>query len=794
MQRRALMFLLLSLLALTAPAALAQADDFDGLSRSRTGTAPAGAAAARPDVVSAGGLLEDGRNVTVARVAGAKIDFRMGRDNLAFPNLSGAVSLGGMAGNCYAMAVTAKLFFERAAYRRDGQPAGFRLEDLAAARASGSGFTVNGYDSLHALSDAPDFGEREVFDQLARERDPDPARRPPPLGGARQQVARLMQVVSTIHYLHYMQFQAGKFLEAVLRQKLSGTGQVQEVTRREIDSLAAHLDGGRTGLLLLLETTEVYGHVVLATRLTRTAGADFVEVYDSNVQHGTETRPSVLKIGRDGKVAGYFRRVAGGALVPHAIYDNDAWFAKADSLAVILLPDASLEDEEGRALAQKIGSADVETAYIMAGGHLLKALTESSPAQSTLQDDVLGFVREVQAVQSSLGRDVVERLGADAPVEALNRVLAARSDLAIRAAFPHALPPGISLTGTHVRLDPRDANRATVTSTITVAEDGPVDQLAQVVQQGASLAQYARLASWVAAVRGTVGPTRIRAEIEVELTKAELPAGGRTRYGLIPYLARSHVVIGDLLPSARMPAQHQLEISEKALQGALDTALTKLGVIDHEWKFEYVLVGERRSPGWFGRPIVLVPEVRRGGTVRLRKVAVDCAAATIDAALGLVKLDVDTHAFAEVNPFKAGLGVNVTARPAQAWLTMQRDSAAPDGHWTVRSGVDARLVVDDGLHNLLAWALLQLADKGFRFFAGRLNQTIRSRLASYAELVRPFELKDLDVDTRRLRAQLTEGVVDLRLLGRRLFSVEAPVTLTSASARDDRLVLGCDYR
>lgn len=774
------------------------ADDFDDLSRSRRNTTPTGGPNAngtsRSTAVSAGSdLSEDGKAIAGSK-HGDRIGFTFGRDNLGFANLHGAMSLGGMAGNCYTMAVVSKLFFERANWKPDtATPAGFTFDGLATALAQGARFDVNAYRSLFDMSNEPGFGEREVFAHLAREKGIEPGGPLPALTGKQLQISRLMQVISTIHYLHYMQYQAGHFLEAVLRSKMSGTGQVQEVTKREMGAFAAQLDSGRTCLLLMLNTAEVYGHVILAVRMTRAADADLIECYDNNIQHGGETRATVIKILKSGMVEGYYRKEADGKLTKDPIYDGSSWFANRSTLAVILLPDTSLEERDGRALARKIASADIETAYLLASGELLKSLTEKSPRDETLRAGVLAFIRKVQQVQASIGRDV-EVLPANADVAAINRVLAARSDLAVRSQFPYALPEGITLTNTRVQLDPYVEDRATVATTITLEANSPVAGLVGVLQKSATLARYGTLADWVQAVRDRVGPTRVSCEVELSLLKSEMPMGAKTRYGVMPYVQRSHLTIGDITPSARIPADHMVEISEKALQGTLDVLLTKLGAIDYTWRFEYVLIPGRK---WsvLGREYTITTEQKRDGTVNFKKMKVDCIAPTGDAPAGSVAVGVDIAAFVEVNPIRDGRGINVTATPLSGRMSMDRRGNSPEGHWTVRSAINGNLTVDDGTpKDMLSRALLGLAEKAFPFFANRVNTLIREKLAAYAELKTPFAIQSLDVNTQNLTVRLTEGVVDLKLLARHLFNVEIPANLVSAAAKDDRVILGANYR
>src|SRR5207244_217338 len=140
-------------------------------------------------------------------------------------------------------------------------------------------------------------------------------------------IVRLVQLVSTVHYLHYLQYQAGSFLETVLKTKGGGAGTGPRISRDEVQSMCRQLAGGKTCLLLMLNTRELFGHVVLVHAITATPDSSYLQVYDSNVQHGTESRPSVLKVSSAGRVLGYFRLEPGGDLKPDPIYDGDSWFS-----------------------------------------------------------------------------------------------------------------------------------------------------------------------------------------------------------------------------------------------------------------------------------------------------------------------------------------------------------------------------------------------------------------------------------------------------------------------------------
>jgi hypothetical protein len=147
-----------------------------------------------------------------------------------------------------------------------------------------------------------------------------------------------------------------------------------------------------------------------------------------------------------------------------------------------------------------------------------------------------------------------------------------------------------------------------------------------------------------------------------------------------------------------------------------------------------------------------------------------------------------------VIPFRADLGANLDAHPAVAQLTMSRTDSDPVGHWKPDGRLRATLTVKDGTFgDWVSKGIAKLADVAFPYFAGRINDQIRARLADYSELVAPFRVENVDVSTSRAAVDLRHGTVDLKKLGRRLFTVESPVTLVWAAAREDRLILGARY-
>lgn len=789
---------LAALLLATAAACAQPIDGFGDLGRTDAGGGAPGSAAA--GAAAAGSWTEGGKRLAVERVHGAGIDFQPGRDNLGFPNLSGAVRLGGMAGNCYTMAFVAKLFFEDARFRPSASGgddrAGFTLADLSAHLAGdrGASLEVRDFASLHEMSWDPGFGETEAFDFLARQRGIEMGMVADELSGKRKMILQLIQVISTVHYLHYMQYQAGSFLEAILRQKMAGAKQVRAVTAREVSAMATQLGRGKSCLLLMLNVDDVYGHVVLAYRIVDTAAARYVLVYDSNVQHGEEKRPSALKISKDGVVEGYYRVEPGGQLTPDGIYDGDSWFSKRDSLAILNLPDLTLNPENRKSLARKTEAAGEETAILLASGQLLKRLTESPPDKTSLRDDLAQFLRNLQSIQATAPGatgQVENRLGPNASVSEINRLLERRADAAIRTAFPYALPKGMALTETRLRLDETDPNRMELATTLTLEKDGPVHRLAGVLQESAALSGYGELAAWIEATRENVGPTKVRATVELELTKQRMPAGLQTEFGLMPRVKKSHIVLGDLAPSKRLPTDHQLEISKEALRGGLKTALSRINLVGQEWRFDYILVPARYSPSIGGHQVQLVPEVKRYGRFGLDSVGLDLVEG---ASGGRLRLIVAGNAFIAVNPVLADKGVSGVADPVHIDVRIFRGSRQPEAHWSLFATVEGKLAFDDGLFNILARPLTLLATELFPYVRDHVNAYIKDQLSDRVKLVQPIQVRNVKVTTRTLSLDTGAAVVDVDLLAKDLFQSEVPVSVKNFETRRDRVVIGSDYR
>ncbi len=710
------------------------------------------------------------------------------------------MKLGSMSGNCYTMAFVAKLFFEGAVYvpsgRSEEERRGFSLSALSSHLAGerGQPLEVKDFESLFDLSYDPDFGESEAFDYIRKSRGISVASSDEAAGltGRQKMIVQLVQFISTVHYLHYLQYQVGSFIEPVIRSELGGGTVMPQVTLEQIESMRSQLQKGRTCLLLLLEAKQVYGHVVLAYGLQSSASAHYLFVYDSNIQYGSEKRHSVIKVSKDGRVLGMFLVNDRKGLVADSIYDDDSWFSKEASFGLVHLPDSPLQKRNMQELARKAGHADAETAYLVAGGQFLHDLTKQSPEKSSLRQDTLAFVRNIQSIQTSLGQTNIpkeDELSEDATVEQLNQFLKKHADLGIRTAYPFALPRGLSITDTSIEFHARDANRAVVKSTLTLAKDGPVDVIVAAIQKGAALADSEQIATWLKSVRTRIGPTKIQAVVQLAVRKGKMPSGfgsqhSRTTYGPVPVLQKSHLIVGDLVPDRKANVDHQLEISEAALQGGLAAALDKAGLVGHKFWFTYTLIPET----WVS------DAVERKGYVRLDGAKLDLLGAGGSHSVGRIRLNLQGYSFVRANPFNNRTGVSIDAKSVDVDVKVYSRKELGASEWYVYGDVDGDIDADDGLANVVVSLATLVVDEVFPYVQGLLNDYIRDQLNVYVKLKKQIGVHDASVTTTSLEVNSGEAIVDVDDLTKRLFGVQVPVRMRFWTVKNDRIVIGASYK
>ena len=712
--------------------------------------------------------VDSGQTTTATTTFGANIDFRIGRDNFAFPNLSGAVRTAGMSGNCYAMAACAKLFFERVRFEAadvpDAQRRGFDTAALSAHLASGSGrFVVRDYSSLFDMTNDASFDEAAAMAYARRSMGLDGGAAGA-LAGRPKMISQTMQLVSTVHYTHYMQIHAPDFLGPAVGTLLR-SGSAAEVTRRSVAGVKAQLSRGKTTMVALWNSAVVFGHVVLAYRVEAAQDWDDVYVYDSNVQHGAERGETILRIGRDGRLA-TMKKAVGGAPAADGIYDGVDWYQQRDTLCLVQLSDDADAGDNLRLLSDRLARTDLTTVYLTSVHGLLQSLTEQDPATRSLRDDVRTFLLEVQTVQQAAGDATIqpgERLTSTSGALEINRLLSAHADLAVRTVVPHALPPGLALTGTTLLLHRSDPNLAYLDTTLSIRPGSPVKELVRALGDSAMLAGQTALFDWLQTAERLVGDLAVSAHVKTLVRKQAMPGGFKTRFGLIPDVQALHATFGDIAPAATPDHPFQVEIAKPVLQRALALLLERTDALDRS-----------------------IPYDR--GDARIEAVSLELAAGS-DGRPGQLVVTSKLRTFTRVLGER---GVTWNADPLTASFEIYRyrsRNMAPN-RWLVHGRLDGRLAASDGVGNIAAGTLADIATAAFPAFRDTLNGFIAERLAGVLRFVDGLEIKDLAVGVSTLTAQTGEASVDLERLGQTAFGAPFPVEVRQVRVVADRLVLG----
>lgn len=728
--------------------------------------------------------VDSGLQTTLTTTAGPAVDFRIGRDNFAFSNLSGAVRTAGMSGNCYSMAACAKLIFERVTFvppaegLADAERRGFPVRELAAHLARGSGrFTVHDHSSLFDMTNDPAFGETEAMTYVRRNMGLDGGGSPAALTGRPRAITQAMEMVSTVHYTHYMQVQAPNFLGPAVATMLRGST-APEVTRRAVVTIKQQLQRGRTAMVGMWNPAVVFGHVVLAYRVETTPAHDDVYVYDSNVQYGTERAESLLRVARNGSSIQLFRKQPGGAPAADGMYDGDSWYARRETLCLIHLGDDAHEGDNLRALAERLIRPDLTTVYLTSVHGLLASLTEQDPAASSLRDDVRRFLLEVQTAQAAAGDPTIlpsQRITTTSGAQEINRLLTAHAELAVRTVVPHALPAGLELSHPTLLLHRTDANLAFLDITLTIRRGSPVRELVRALSSSAMLAGNPALFEWLETAERLVGDLSLTVRLRTLLRKRAMPQGFATRFGLMPEIQGIHAALGDIRSAATPDHPFQVEIARPVLQQALALLLERTGALNRTLSYEFPLTSS----------------TTRTGDANLDAVALDLVAGA-EGQPGKLVFTSRLRTFTRCNPFFADRGVSWTADPLTASFQIYRlrSRNMPANRWYVHGRLDGQLAASDGLGNLATGTLADLVTAAFPALRGRLNAFITEQLAGVARFVDGLQVRDLAVGVTTLSAQTGEAVVDLERLGQGAFCTPFPVEVRQVRVLADRLVLG----
>lgn len=715
--------------------------------------------------------VDSGQTTTATTTFGASIDFRIGRDNFAFPNLSGAVRTAGMSGNCYSMAACAKLFYERVRFEpsdlADERKRGFDVAALSAHLASGTGrFTVQDYSSLFDMTNDSTFGETEAMAHIRRSSGLDGGAATA-LTGRPRMITQAVQLVSTVHYTHYMQVQAPNFLGPAVATLMSGAS-APEVTRRALGTVKSQLERGRLALVAMWNPAVVFGHVVLAYRVDTTRDHDDVYVYDSNVQHGAERAETILRITRDGRLT-TMKKAPGAAPAADPIYDGSDWYARRDTLSLVHLGDDAHEGANLRALADRLTRTDLTTVYLTSVHGLLDSLTQADPSTRTLRDDVRTFLLEIQTVQQAAGDPTIrpsERITTTAGALEINRLLSAHTELTVKTVVPHALPPGLELSNTTLLLHRTDANLAYLDTTLTIRRGSPIKDLVRALAGSAMLAGYTALFEWLETAERLVGELAVVVRVKTLLRKRAMPRGFKTPYGLMPEVQSLHAALGDITRAETPDHPFQVEIAKPVLQKSLE------------------LLAERTR--------ILNRTITEGPVdARLESISLDLEAGDTTRP-GKLNVTGRLRAFTRVNPLQSERGIDWTADPLTLSFQIYRYRSRnmPANRWYVHARLDGRLSARDGLAGLATGTLAEIATAAFPALKSRLQDFINERFAPILNFVEGLELKNLAASTSALTADTGEALVDLEKLGQSAFGAPFPVEVKQVRIQSDRIILG----
>ncbi len=714
--------------------------------------------------------------------------FVLGRDNIAFPNPSGAVRIQGMAGNCYAMSAVTRLFHEAARFRPEpgeGATRGLDWRALAAALRSPDparvGFGVSGAASLHAFSTVPGVAASRADDWLdSRIRaelgigDPTtPGGVPAEARGASQ----VFQLVSVIHYLHYMQFQSQHFLKSAVLDRLQGASSHQRATQEAARTVISGLPRQDLALLMVFNPRQVYGHVVLAYQAeVHPDGTVDLVFYDNNVQYGDVTVETLFRVGPDGSFHPYRRAPGSDRLID----DEPNWagsrFWDRQRMSLHVLPSLDEDPELRRSLAAKVEMRDLELAYLMLAGEYLTEVTQKAPGEASLFASTRRLVHRVESAQDRLGRRPAWRtasLGSDASVEALNAHLARYGDRGLQEAVPYVLPRGLTLTGSRLRFDPADPNRAEVRTTLTIDHSQPIEKVVTALRDSVALASDPALATLVGELASTFAGEQATLSVRLALEKGRSPDPNLGPYAPVPTLLASRLTLGRIPPSPLPePFQgHRVELSEELATKLLRAVLRSQSVLGAKFTFAY----------GFDPP--LAPRIEREGELTVRDVGFDFRP-------GSAGLWADLSGFAPVATRTRGVSFRservtltlVGTLPGERRLRLTGSLSGPLDLETGLGGLGDRLVTD------VLGALFAVV---FPRFEAGLADFVTAQLGTWVTLVpgSRVKLSSPSVSHRGISARLDPVTLDLAGTVRRLFGSDLPVRLVGLSASDDRLVL-----
>ena len=351
------------------------------------------------------------------------------------------------------------------------------------------------------------------------------------------------------------------------------------------------------------------------------------------------------------------------------------------------------------------------------------------------------------------------------------------------------LPKGIEFVGPKFTRDPRDEDALFVTCELTIAKDADVDKFIEQLKTKGMLATK-DIADMVSNVNSWFKGQPIELKTKMHLAK-----------GRPPYLAYSHLVVGDVKPSFAK-RHHTIEISEKVLQQVSRKALTKFGVIQNVHKFDYsfTIPNPRRtaedlamfSPVGFAarqfgfyKPAPATITFKRIGWVQMSDLYPVCRPGSLE-----IHCD-NTKAFAPVAT--ANRGVSLSSSKVKGAVEFKRVlgkqnvielSASLDGSHKMGAGMGI-------LDPLVQTGIAKLSQYFFPSLANMLGKTYENSLIDVLPIVKgSTNFKNVNIGRKNLNFDLAPIHVDLGQTVEVLLGQKTPVNLDDIDVRHDRVSIG----
>ena len=718
--------------------------------------------------------------------------FVIGKHNLGFANPSGAVRVQGMSGNCYTMAFVARLFYERATFQKDAEgERGYNVDELRQnlrqPKNKCKPFVVKGYESLFEMTSASSISAYRLdnwVDEMTRYRLGLAAQPPKEAAPANaDELVDIYQMISTIHYLHYMQNQMQSFVGSALEDKLGGSSSGFSVTKRALGEMKAQLGRNELPLLLIYNPREQYGHVVLAYKIAEgaTTTSDDVYVYDSNTQYGTTMDESIIRVNRStGSFSLFKQKASDGQVVADNKYNGDSWFDDQQGSRLISLSNPNQRFADRELLANKLRHSDEETAYLIASGEFIESVTQKSPSQSSLMKDTKGLLLNLQNARKKIGVNasfIKGELSENSTITEVNEYLANNTEASLRTIFPYALPEGMSIDESSVRFSTTNHNKAYVGLKVTIAQGAPIDRIVGSLKQSAFFAGEKGLADIIADLGKTFKGEKISIKTKLTLTKAACSNSTIGKYAPTPILTGSHIIIGDMGSLRRgNEGDHCIEISESLMQRLTKSLLSRKKITGTKFNFDYDFTLLRRY-------------YKRRGYVIVDSVVPECKWHAYD-------IEAEAHGFAPV--ISSSKGINYKAKDVTGTIRFKKRNDKGKNIFDISASFDGKLELKTGLGRLADWITLEVMGKlltaFFPYFSDKIEDLVEDGLDDYLSIVKgsSVSISGLSVKAKGVEFKLDPLTVDLEATVKKFLGDMMQAEIKDVRSLPDRLMLIID--